>query len=52
MFSNLKNIFFGGLIRSRFPVSGEGNGQKVGDMDEVRTVLSNMVYVARGYHIR
>lgn len=39
MLSNFrKSVFFGGQI-SRFPLSVVGNGQKVGDMDGVRSVL-------------
>lgn len=34
-----------------FPLGSEDNGQKVRDMDGVRSVSSNMVHVASGYHL-
>lgn len=51
MLSNVKNVFFGGQVRSRFPISSEENGQKVGDVERVRYVLSNTVNVVSDYHI-
>lgn len=51
MLSNLKNIFFGGQIQSRFPVSSEENGKKGRDKGGVRSVPSNTVHEADGYHI-
>ena len=51
MLSNLKNISFGGQVRSRFPVSSDENGPKVGDMEGGGYELSDMGNGVSDYHI-